>query len=360
MDYWDQVTHIHGMMSKDIQNGTEGMKAVCFLASFLKGVGCMELPRDHSLTNRLRMGSESNYAWLIQYARKLRTASSIPGFGFLSGRFADSREYYAAHYEIEVALKLSLAGMDVRFLGRGSERSSDMMLKLRATELNVEVTSLNPPDDETRFHSFISALIMVGPHNDVVMGGFVSRLPSAAKIKEILAEAASIRDKAWAAHEMKVLRVPGIAVFYVAPSDLTGQMPEDCRGQFQFLPPSRKHIEQLVREKVQGKRQQLAASDRPGLLFIHTQMVNRQTLAQLYESERDDTAVLLATYPDLLGLILIAPHYGELPTESGEIGTPRRNSCEWLGDLSKDCFPLQRGAAIGPGHSIVPQTDGSS
>jgi hypothetical protein len=38
-------------------------------------------------------------------------------------------------------------------------------------------------------------------------------------------------------------------------------------------------------------------------------MLNKQDVFQLFERERNDIEVLLATYPKLLGLVLTAPHF---------------------------------------------------
>lgn len=85
MGYWKLIVSFHKLGIKQFPSGKEGLKAVKFLRTFFEKRGCESLPRDHPLHNRLGVGAEPNYLWLIQYMKKIQRARIIIMY-FLTGR----------------------------------------------------------------------------------------------------------------------------------------------------------------------------------------------------------------------------------------------------------------------------------
>jgi len=306
--YWNSVVRSHERMSTDFPNGEKGLRAVRFLRSFFEQMGCEQLHPNHPLHNRLSIGFDPNYLWLVQYARKLLTARSISGFERVAKRLID-REYVAAHNEIEVALKLHLEGLDVYFSCADSRHTSDMILRLGGDTVRIEVSSLNPPEEENRVQQLISqswVLTMKG----VVSGGFIGRISSFKKLNYVIDRMREAADIVTRTRQMKKLSFKGVATIFLAPRDKVHQIPEDCRGIYYFTSPYHRSIEERIEKKIKEKSEQTFGNNRPGLLFLYTRIIDRQAISQLFEPTLDDVTVILSSYPKLLGLVLTVPHLG--------------------------------------------------
>jgi hypothetical protein len=310
MGYWNRVVSSHERMSKDFPTGEEGLWAVRFLRSFFEQMGCEQLPPTHPLHNRLSVGFEPNYLWLIQYTRKLLTASSLSGFEQVARRLIDPREYLAAQNEIDFALKLHLAGLHASFPSVSSQPTPDLVLRLGSDIMKIEVSSLHPPDEETRVHMLFDRILTLTLQQRVVSGGFVSKIPSPTKVEEVIDRVKESIARVKETGKKEKLNVKGVATIYLAPPDKVDQIPDECRSSYHIIKPYRKPIEYQIQGKIEKKSKQLFEDNELGLLVLHTQMIDRKTVSQLFKNDRDDIAVMLASYPKLLGLVLTVPHLG--------------------------------------------------
>jgi hypothetical protein len=326
MKYWDWVERSHERMSKDFPNGEEGYGAVCFIRSFFEQIGIEELLQNHPLHNKLRIGMVPNYSWLIQYARKLLTASQLSGFGGVVRRFANPREYLAANDELEVALKVYLEGLDVSFSEVATKPTCDIIANLGSEVIRIEVTSLNPPDEEMLVFELVNRVINLGFMKKVATGGFVSRVPSPKILEDVLKQVDQAIDEIKDSRKVKKFNYEGVATIYLAPYDNVDQMPEDSRHSFHFVQPPRKPIEEQIKRKIGEKNIQLKHRNELGMLFLYTQMIDRQSVSKLFEHPMDHVSVALASYSKLLGLVLTVPH----------LGIEVANAVK-TGDLKKEC-----------------------
>ncbi len=311
MKYWDWATRSHERMSKDFPNGSEGFKAVCFLRSFFEHIGCEGLPQNHPLHNRLGIGMVPNYSWLVQYTRKLLTASHLPGFEQIARRFGDPRQYLAVNSEMEVALKLHLEGMNVSFVPTtSSQHTPDLVVNIGGETIRVEITTLNPPDEEALVQALVDRVMMISFLENVEAGGFVSRVPSPKILEDVLNRIKEAIDEAKASHKVQKFNDEGVATIYLAPHDMVEQIPEDSKHTFRYNQPPHRSIEEQINRKIGEKNKQLRDYNEPGILFLYTQMIGRQEISKLFEQSMDDVEVALASYSKLLGLVLTVPHLG--------------------------------------------------
>ncbi len=309
MKYWDRIVHFHERGYENYPTGEEGLKAVKFLRSFFEKMGCESLHPDHPLYNRLGAGFEPNYLWLVQYVRKIQKVSHLSGFERIAKRLTNPKDYLASHNEIEVALKLHLEGLNVSFLSADSQHTPDLILRLNNDPKRIEVSSLNPPEQETRFHMFLDPIIHLSFSRGVVSGGHVNKIPSSTKMKKLLIQVKESIDKSKEAKKVEKINFKGVATIYIAPNDLVGQIPADCRGSFHFVgPPKLKPIENQIQQKIEKKSKQLFGDNESGLLFLYTLMIDRKEVFQLFKNDMDDVTAILASYPKLLGLVLTVPH----------------------------------------------------
>ena len=154
MKYWDWLEQFHQKIYSKYPNGQEGLKAVHLIRSFFEQIGIEKLSKNHPLNNRLGIGMLQNYSWLVQYAQKLITASQLSGFEGVARRFSTPTEYIAANAEIETALKLHLGGLDVSFSKEEIKQTiCDLNVKIGGEVVRIEVSSLNPPDEEMRIEA---------------------------------------------------------------------------------------------------------------------------------------------------------------------------------------------------------------
>ena len=310
MGYWDNIVNFHQRFYDDHPIVEEGFKAVKFLRTFFEKRGCESLSRNHPLHNRLGVGAEPNYLWLEQFAKKIQKVSSLSKFDPIAQRLVYPETFLAAFNEIEIGLKLYLEGLNVSFLNLDSEHTPDLILRLDNTLTRIEVSSLNPPDQETRFHRFLDMLIYFQMSREVVSGGYVNRIPSPNKLETIVNQVNEAINRAKETHKVEKVNSKGIVTIYVAPNDLVDQLPADCRGSFHFVgPPKPKPIENQIQQKIQKKSEQLFGENESGILFLYTLMINRKEVFQLFKTDMDDIIAILASYPKLLGLVLTVPHY---------------------------------------------------
>ena len=267
-------------MYRDFPNGGEGYGAVCFIRSFFEQIGIEELPRNHPLHNRLGIGMVQNYSWLVQYARKLLTVGQLSGFEEVARRFVNPREYLAANAEMEVALKMYLEGLDVSFSRVGPQPTCDLIVNLESEMIRIEVTSLNPPDEEMRVQALVNRVITLGFKQEVATGGFVSRVRSLTILEDVLKQVDQAIDEIKDSRKVKKFNYEGVATIYLAPQDMVDRMPEDSRRTFCFVQPLHKPIEEQINRKIEEKNKQLEHSDDLGILFLYTQMIDNIVLHQ--------------------------------------------------------------------------------
>lgn len=326
MKYWDQVLKFHESISKDSSSG-EGLRAVHFLKHFFEKLGCAGFPRDHPLDNRLKLvvGAEEKYQWLIQYAKKLHTASLLSGFEEIATRLTKQSTFLDANNEIEVTLKFHLAGLDVSFVPTDTHKTPDILLKINKKEYHVEVSSLNPPDQEAliwTLHDQLLPLTFLG----LVSGGLIDRIPNKNKLVEIMDQVKEKTKQIKETKESVKLSFPGYATIYIAPRDKISEIPEGCRGMYTFAHSPRQPIEVKIRRKIIKKHVQLFSSGKPVILFLYTQTIDNEMLYEYFKKVAENIEVILASYPILLGLVLTVPHRGMEVVSSLSLDSLKRES----------------------------------
>jgi len=309
MGYWDRTIRFHERASKDIPSGKEGTSAVRFLRAFFEQRGYDSLDINHPLNNRLRVIFHHNCLWLMQYAQKLFEVSSLSGFDdHVAKRLGISSEYLNANNEIEVALKLHLEGLPVSFTRDRALSTPDLITRINNKTIRVEVSSFQPSDEETLIQNLYDNIILSCIPNGITWCGFVNRIPSRNKLIEILKQVKETINLVKETNKVERLYFEGIATIILAPNNLSNQMPEDCRGNFSFKGPPTRNIEEKIQRKIKDKSKQLFNFDEPVVLYLYTQMINRQVISNLFLKEMDEISFILATYPKLSGLILTVPH----------------------------------------------------
>ena len=98
--------------------------------------------------------------------------------------------------------------------------------------IRIEVTSLNPPDEEVRVQALVNRVINLGFMKEVATGGYVSRVPSLKILEDVLKQVDQAIDEIKHSRKVKKFNYEGVATIYPAPQDMVNQMPEDSDTLF--------------------------------------------------------------------------------------------------------------------------------
>jgi len=311
MKFWDEMIQFHQHVSKDYSTGGKGLSAVQYLREVLEPHWKEGGSNRHPLRHLVGRASEDWYGAILEYATKLRALKRIPGFEFVESRFGDPSEYLSAWAEMEVALMLTLGGFNVAFLDPGSDPTPDLLVRRDDEIFTVEVGSLHPPDEDTRLMNAVNNIITAGFakvfSGGVVVGGIISRPPSDAELVRLDREVKEAIEKSLERRKVERVNLPGVATIYVAPRDLAGEMPEDCRGQFRTIPLYKGPPEQKIARAIRNKQKQVGVGGAPAILVLFDRSVGIEALTKLFEDPGDDIGAVLSTLHSVMGLIIVAP-----------------------------------------------------
>ena len=305
MIFWDSICSFHEARVRDNLTDDSGLRAVKLIRLMLESDWSVESAARHPLTYRLGWASSENNAWLDLYSRKLKAASRIPGFSIVGARLGRPADYLAAFSELEVALKLSLSGHNVSFVPRSDNPTPDLIaFSESSAPFNVEITSLNRPDQERQIQQLFMGIVHEGLRCGLSTGGTISRAPNRDQLANFILRVKQEADKAKAEHKMFRVNMPGVSTVYLAPPDLAESIPEDSRHVFRMVQPRRWSTEEQIGRKLKDKADALAMAGRPGVLVIYSWMVDREEIMRLFQNPGDDVGPSLASYPGVSGLVL--------------------------------------------------------
>lgn len=310
MKYWDWILDAQERMTKSYPSGEKGLTAINFIRNFFEKMGADKLDRYHPLHYRLTSGAEPNYLWLIQYAQKLHTASMIPGFEQIVKRLSDPETYLSVNNEIEVSLKMYLAGLNVSFVPTSNVHPTpDLLVKMPDKEITIEVSSLNPSNEEEYLQTLQTRLIMLILKHRLVYGALVNRVSDKPTLERILTEVEAAIENILETNKTEKVNIPGVITIYLAPPEKIDDIPEECKNSSYYVQPPRRSLEDKIKRKINEKYSQLTLAGEAGLLYLYTQMIPIERIFQQFEKPFDQLNIVLASYPKLSGLILTRPHF---------------------------------------------------
>ncbi len=250
--FWDYILKFHesGISVVD-PSGKARLEAVYSIRDIF-GADWEPDPRD-PLRPKLSISSEPSYQWLIHFVRKLRELSRISGHEPVLARLRQSTTFPSASSEMEFALKLKLNGHPCKFVPLKSEPTADIIVEVKNQEVDVEITSLNLPYEDEMGIQALSLVTMIAIQAGCVAGGLWSRVPRLKELDEVRTIALSRISEAKIGHKMVELNVPGLLMCYIAPSDLSSEIPKMWLGSFvmrtKSQTPKKDRLEQMFNEK---------------------------------------------------------------------------------------------------------------
>lgn len=311
ISFWDRILAFHESASSKCRFGENGLKAVQYLESLLRDDWEETQSLDHPLQSKLAQAFEPNYLWLIHFAQKLQKLSIIKRSEAVIKKLAIASEYYGALAELDFALKLHLDGVQVEFVEPSlAIQTPDLIAEFDEYHVGVEITSMNLPDEVQRAQDSFGRVLSKLFHSKAVGGGVICDLRTPNDVKELEGVVERAVDEALERKRMVKGNSLGLITIYVAPREIAQEIPEHSRGTFRMWSRSSLSKEVQIIKKIQmkGKSNQLPEK-KPGLLVIYDRFLSAEEALQFFEDPADDIGAVLATFPDLTALILVAPPF---------------------------------------------------
>ncbi|MHA1222775.1 MAG: hypothetical protein ACTSP3_05875 [Candidatus Heimdallarchaeaceae archaeon] len=297
---WSILEIFHKSHLKSNQLSYEGVKAFIEIANFAKKRK-FKVPRHPSFN--VRFGSTIYYNWLIKVNKLIKIISSIPNYKPRLKRFFNESDYFkslSALYELETALRLKLQGISVAFtVEKSPDKTPDIEIKINNQCYNLEITTINNPDDDKKKQEFLQKLVGLEIKNKVKFGGIIYEVPKHPQ-NEILSK---IENKIIEAKEKrKITKMidKGKFTLEFAPRELKEKM--KLTG-FVFIHKELNSIEDKIISVIKDKSEQLYVNQHPGILCIYGGS-RTFDIESIYSKAFDKINFYLQTLPELSGLVL--------------------------------------------------------
>jgi len=259
--------------------------------------------RRHPLRNKLMVSSQPNYEWFVHFVRKLSELTKIPGYEHVLSHLRNWDTYASALSEMDIALRLKLAGHFPKFAFERGERKPDLIAEIGSQSVDIEITSLNQPyEDSAGFEAF-SIVNFVAIQRGCRAGGLWSRPPRPDEFESVKAKANEAITEATAGHKLVRMNIPGLLMCYIAPEDLSSEIPQQWRGSFVMRTSTVKPKKDRIASKIQEKMTGQLSGPNPSVLFIYDRFsAPDETLQSFNEKELE---LVVGAFENLAGVVLV-------------------------------------------------------
>ncbi len=304
VDFWDYTVKFQEKANRDLRNGKAGLVALAKIHDLL-GPYWNETKQRHALRNHLQLASQLNNDWLAQFAGQLEELRRIPGSRKVLTRLGSSETYAAASGELDFALKLRLRNYHVEFVPTSQETTPDLSVRLGEKIVGVEITSLNTPSEDSLSVDAFSAVLGPTFNHGTVAGGILGHVPTLKEITKLKEAVEQASKTAVQDHRMMKVNVPGLLMCFVAPSDLRGEIPQMWRGSFVMNTRTPKPKKDRLARTIEEKAKSQLLNWEPGLLVVYDRFSSPEEMEWFFDER--DIGLLVGTFPNLAGVILIHP-----------------------------------------------------
>lgn len=322
--FWNLIEEFHTQESVERLNGVVGLAAVQRLRELLEPNWKVSATGRHPLEGKLRLGSEQNYWWLSHFVRKLDEVGEVPGSETVVSRLASADEYAGALAELDFALKLKLSGHQTRFVARNKQPTPDLVTKIQNQEVEVEITSFNPSDEDRRSMEAIG-IIQVATLGKAVAGGVFGRVPSDGELNELKEDMQRAIGTAEETQDVVPVNIPGLLNILVADRGSASKLPEKWRGLIEMRTktplPKKDRLARLVEEKVKHH----FSNTVPSVLVVYDRLTWAEKVREFFDDPQRDVEDVVGTFPNVVGVILVHPFTSHRPLEPERIDLETRS-----------------------------------
>ncbi len=299
----DYILTFHEHAGKGDPSHNSGLEAIHSLREIF-GLD-WEPDSRHPLRSRLAISSEPSYQWLIHFVRKLRELSKMPGHEPILVRLGNSYTFPSALSEMEFALKLKLRGHSCKYVPLESVPTPDLTAEFGNQPVDVEITSLNLPYEDDIVIGALSIVTTMSMQANCVSGGLYSRVPKLGEFKEIRMMAQERISLAKSEHKMVELNIPGLLMCYIAPNDLTLDIPQAWRGSFVMRTksptPKKDRLAHVILDKVKA---QLSGTN-SGVLIVYDRFSTPDEILKMFDEK--EIELVVGAFKNLACVVLVCP-----------------------------------------------------
>ncbi len=310
------------------ENGREGLAAIETLQSILGEYTDYTYSMRHPIGAKLLRASPEDYQWNIQFAKKITLFSTIYGADKVLARLDKPTEVYQALTEIEVALKLKIAGLNISFIEQSpTEQRPDLVVEANSQEYNILVIPLNTPEHDIQLNDFYFVIInnLIKARKPILYGGVITKALKDAELKLFLQKLKEKVNEALEKDQIIIVNEEGYVTIGIAPEHLQESLPEEYANGFRFSPITARVVEERIVDIITKKKTHLDLKQfkqHPNILVIHNHTSGWKP-EEILKNAGPTIDPLLGTSTNLIGLILITQQRW---WRTGE--TPRKETLE--------------------------------
>src|SRR5438093_12560603 len=146
---------------------------------------------------------------------------------------------------------------------------------------------------------------MIAIQAGCVAGGLWSRVPRLKELDEVRKIALSRVSEAKIGHKMVELNVPGLLMCYIAPSDLSSEIPKMWLGSFvmrtKSQTPKTDRLAHTIEEKVKA---QLSGSN-PSVLVVYDRFSTPEGAQKMFNEK--EIELVVGAFKNLACVVLVCP-----------------------------------------------------
>ena len=310
--YWERIVEIHETKGKDRPSGPAGLAAIQTIRRILGSrwqPGGFGTPYSwpQQLESRLSVIYEPNYKWLIHFAKKLEALEGIPGYENVLGQLGIPDRYPSALMELDFGLKLKLAGIPCKYDFQRGTPTPDLVAEIDGKEVDIEVTSLARPTDDTAGMEAMSALISIAIQGKCVAGGIWAKAPSRPELERIKKKAHAAVNEAKTERKLVEFNEPGVLSCVVCPEDMPAQVqqPPWNLGSFVMRTMQRLPKKDRLARTIEKKGKEQLSRGRPSLLVVYDRFSNPDEARGFVNEKEIELSV--GAFSNLAGVILLCP-----------------------------------------------------
>lgn len=301
--FWEFTLGFHESVSKGDPSRELGLAALKSISDIL---GADWMPdRRHPLRSKLMVSSQPNYEWVIHFVRRLSELSKISGYEHVLSHLRNWDTYASALSEMDIALRLKLAGHSPKFAFEKGQQRPDLVAEVGKQSVDIEITSLNQPYEDSAGFEALSIVNFTAIQHGCRAGGLWSRPPRPDEFEIVKAQANEAVTRATAGHKLVRLNIPGLLMCYIVPESLTSEIPQQWRGSFVMRTSTAKPKKDRIASKIQEKMAGQLSGPNPSVLVIYDRFSTPdETLQSFNEKELE---LVVGAFENLAGVILVYP-----------------------------------------------------
>ncbi len=313
MSSWDFCVEFHRSVHEESNQEIDVLNSILEIRKFAEK---LDIKVPTSPPFHMRFNSNMYYDWLIRANKIFKILSTIPNYEIRIKRVFNNMDYfsaYAALFEIETALKFKIQDFDVFFVKENaSENTPDLNVKLGNSVFNIEIATVNQPNEYREKMIFYQNLQGLMWKYKIFMSGNLIKIPISIQenlLQEIEVKAEEAKEKC---RKTTIIK-EGKLILELYPREMKNLT---TYNGMRFVHKEEKQIGDKIRQTIIDKQKQLKTNDNPGILCIYggSRPINIKELIEILDHK---IYPILQTYPDLSALVLSS--YKDIYTYENEI-----------------------------------------